>query len=166
MYAISRLFVASCLGFVILCCVETIPGQSSHHPVEVHKIYVGTFGSDPGAVYLRNRLLKRLARSGTTVIVSSPTNADAVLTGSAALRLLGYWNSNPRVRYRNSSSVAVYDANMTVQLEDGRGRLLWSGNLKPRFWGSQYVSDNVVNQAVRHVIDALRDNERNSPPDC
>jgi hypothetical protein len=28
--------------------------------------------------------------------------------------------------------------------------------LNPRFRGSQYVCDNVVNQAARHVSDALR----------
>lgn len=73
------------------------------------------------------------------------------------MRLVGYYNSNPRVRYRNSASVRVYDAKMTVELEDKQGRILWSGTLKPRFWGSQYVSDNVVNQAARHVADVLHD---------
>jgi hypothetical protein len=27
--------------------------------------------------------------------------------------------------------------------------------LKPRFWGSQYVSDNIVNQAARHLEEEL-----------
>ena len=119
-------------------------------------MYIGSFGLNPGAIYLRNKLLLRLTKSETIVVVENPAEADAVLRGSAAMRLLGYYNSNPRIRYRNSTSVAVYDAKMTVELEDRQGRSLWSGNLKPCFWGSQYVSDNVVNQASHHVIEVLR----------
>ena len=79
-----------------------------------------------------------------------------MLSGVAQLRIVGYYNSNPRVRYQNSASVAVYDAKMIVRIEDSGGHSLWSGNIKPRFWGSQYVSDNVVNQAARQVADVLR----------
>jgi len=65
-------------------------------------------------------------------------------------------DGNPRVRYRNETSVAVYDAWMAVVLKDRQGRVLWSGKLKPRFYGSQYVSDNIVNQVIHHVVGALR----------
>jgi len=58
--------------------------------------------------------------------------------------------------YRNETSVAVYDAWMAVVLKDRQGRVLWSGKLKPRFYGSQYVSDNIVNQVIHHVVGALR----------
>lgn len=78
------------------------------------------------------------------------------MNGTAAMRLLGYYNSNPRIRYRNGQSIPVYDAKMTLELEDKWGPSLWHGKLKPRFWGSQYVFDNVVNQAGRHVADVLR----------
>jgi hypothetical protein len=45
---------------------------------------------------------------------------------------------------------------MVLKLEDSSGHTLWSGRLKPRFWGSQYVSDNVVNQAAHHVVQVLQ----------
>lgn len=93
----------------------------------------------------------------TILIVENPDAADVLLNGAAAMRLVGYYNSNPRVRYRTSTSVRVYDAKMTVELEDRRGLMLWSGTLKPRFWGSQYVSDNVVNQTARQVADVLHE---------
>lgn len=106
-----------------------------------------------------NQVLSKLAQSPKILIVHDSATADAVLKGVAAMRLVGYYNSNPRIRYRNSTTVPVYDAKMTAELEDKRGRNLWSGNLKPRFWGSQYVADNVVNQATRHIVTVLRDRE-------
>jgi hypothetical protein len=149
---------------VVLCLVLTTLvtgtlGQSSHCAAGVERVYVGSFGSNPGAAYLRNELLSKLAKSPKILIVRDPATADAVLKGVAAMWLVGYYNSNPRIRYRTSASVPVYDAKMTAELEDKQGRGLWLGKLKPRFQGSQYVSDNVVNQAARHVADVLRHRE-------
>ncbi len=156
MCEIKRSSVLLCVLFVTSFANQSSFGEGARRSREVHKVYIGSFGLNPGAIYLRNKLLLRLTKSETIVVVENPAEADAVLRGSAAMRLLGYYNSNPRIRYRNSTSVAVYDAKMTVELEDRQGRSLWSGNLKPCFWGSQYVSDNVVNQASHHVIEVLR----------
>lgn len=156
MREIKRSFVVLCVLFVTSFANQPSFGERARRSIEVHKVYIGSFGSNPGAIYLRDKLLRRLAKSETIVVVENPADADAFLRGSAAMRLLGYYNSNPRIRYRNRASVAVYDAKMTVELEDRQGRPLWSGNLKPRFWGSQFVSDNVVNQASHHVIEVLR----------
>ncbi len=149
--------------FLAMLCLflTTLPfsalGQCSPPGAEVHRIYVDSLGSNADAAYLRSKLLLRLERTHTIRIVDDPAAADVVFNGTAAMQLVGYFNSNPRIRYRNSTSVPVYDAKMTVELEDKQGRSLWSGNVKPRFWGSQYVSDNVVNQAARHVADVLRE---------
>lgn len=156
MCGIKRSFVVLCILFVTPFCNQSSFGECARRPREVPKVYIGSFGSNPGAIYLRNKLLLRLTKLKTIVVVENPAEADAVLSGSAAMRLLGYYNSNPRIMYRNSTSVAVYDAKMTVELEDRQGHSLWSGNLKPRFWGSQYVSDNVVNQVSHHIIEVLR----------
>ncbi len=60
---------------------------------------------------------------------------------------------------KHRTSVPVYDAKRTAELDDKQGRSLWSGNLKPRFGGSQYASDGVVNQAARHIVAVPRDRE-------
>jgi len=153
----KRLFAILWLLLAGLTLGETAFGQESHHEAGVHRIFVGSLGSNPDAACLRSKLLLRLGRAHTILIVEDPDTADVLLIGAAAMRLVGYYNSNPRIRYRNSASVPVYDARMTVELEDKQGRILWSGKLKPRFWGSQCVSDNVVNQAARHVADVLHD---------
>jgi hypothetical protein len=72
------------------------------------------------------------------------------------MRLVGHCALNARSRFRMGRTEAVFDAKMVVEVDDSQGRILWSGRLKPRFWGSQYVSDNVVNLAARRVADVLR----------
>ncbi len=156
MNVLRPLYVLFCLFLTVLPASEAAVRNSSNCAAEVHRVYVGSFGASPDAVYLRHKLVLRLTRSRRFLVVDDPVTADAILSGTAQLRLVGYHNSNPRIRYRNSASVAVYDAKMMVRLEDGQGRSLWLGNLKPHFWGSQYVSDNVVNQAARHAADVLR----------
>ncbi len=143
-------------------------GQRTNRAKGVYRIYVEALGTAPEAVYLRRKLLSKLAKSDELMVVADPAIADLILRGTAQMPLTGYYNSNPRVRYRNSASAPVYDSKMSLVIADGQGRCLWFGTLKPRFWGSQYVSDNVVNQAAQHVVDVLRqrENERHSPPDC
>jgi len=153
----KRFCVVFCL--VLTTLVTSILGESSHCAAGVERVYIGSFGSNPGAAYLRTKLFSKLAKSPKILIVHDPATADAVLKGVAAMWLVGYYNSNPRIRYRNSTSVPVYDAKLTAVLDDKQGRSLWSGNLKPHFWDSQYVSDNVVNQAARHIVAVLRDRE-------
>lgn len=119
------------------------------------KVFVGSLGQTTDAVYLRDKLIVRLEKSNTVLVVDDPRTADLLVVGSAAMRIVGYYNSNPRIRYRNATSVPVYDAKMSLVLKDTQGRVLWSGILKPRFWGSQYVSDNIVNQAAHHVVEEL-----------
>ena len=157
MSGMKRFCVVLCL--VLTTLVTGTLGQSSHRAAGVERVYVGSFGSNPGAAYLRDKLLSNLAKEPTILIVHDPATADAVLKGTAAMWLVGYYNSNPRIRYRNSTIIPVYDAKMTAELEDKRGGSLWSGNLKPRFWGSQYVSENVVNRATRHIVTVLREIE-------
>ena len=141
------LAVLGLLLTTILASAAPTYGQSPDRAKGVHRIYVEALGSDPEAVYLRHKLLLKLAKSDNLMVVGDRALADLVLRGTAQMRLTGYFNSNPRVRYRNSASVPVYDAKMSVVIADRQDRCLWSGTLKPRFWGSQYVSDNVVNQA-------------------
>lgn len=164
----SCLAVIGLLLTTLVASAAPAHGQPANRAKGVHRIYVEALGMDPEAVYLRRNLLSKLAKSDKLMVVDDPAIADLVLRGIAQMRLTGYYNSNPRVRYRNSASVPVYDAKMSIVIADVQGRCLWFGTLKPRFWGSRYVSDNVVNQAAQHVLDVLREreNERHSPPDC
>ena len=139
-------FIPSFLLLILIA--QSVEGKNCK-PWPARKVYVGSFGRDPGAAYMRGRLLAKLARSGEVVLVEDPSIADLTVRGHAKLWVAGHWHSNPRAQDRGTP---VYDARMTIEIDDARGRALWSGTLKPRFWGSQYVSDNVANQAAEYII--------------
>jgi hypothetical protein len=133
---------------LLILIAQTMEGKNCT-PRPARKVYVGSFGRDSGAAYMRGRLLAKLARSREIVLVDDPSAADLSVRGHAKLWVAGHWHSNPRVQDR---STPVYDARMTIEIDDARGRMLWSGGLKPRFWGSQYVSDNVAIQAAEYIV--------------
>ena len=163
----KRRLAIFCLALTTIPSVWATVGQNSLPAVQIHKIYLGSLGSKPDALYLQDRLRRELTKTRGIFVVDDLALADVVLTGTATMPLLGYYCPNPRIRYRDSSCVAVHDAKMTLELEDPQGLRLWSGSLKPRFWGSQYVSDNVVNQAARNIAEVLRlqNEQRNPSPD-
>ena len=77
---------------------------------------------------------------------------DVTITGDAAMRVVGY-RSNPHIRDRTNADVPIYDAKMTLELKDVHGQSLWCANIKPRFWGSQYISDNLTKQAAKQITE-------------
>ena len=142
--------------WAVVCASQCAFGNATNGAHAV-KVFVGSLGPAGDAIYLRQKLILSLQKSHQIVVVDNPDSADLLVLGSAAIRIVGYYNSNPRIRYRNIASVPVYDARMEIELKDGQGRSHWSGKLKPRFWGSQHVSDNVVNQAAQHVVEVLHE---------
>ena len=129
------------------CVFGNVPNSS-----QTVNVFLGSFGPTGNAIYLREKLIQRLQKSHQIAVVSNPHRADLLVVSSAVMRSVGYYYSNPRLRYRTSPSVPVYDAWMELELNDSRGWALWWGKFKPRFWGSQYVSDNLVNQAGQQVV--------------
>jgi|ERR1700683_4175825 hypothetical protein len=159
MCSFSRVALKKCVlrNLVLALILSTQIGraQDSGDMRAIQRIYVASFGTAPGASYLRSKLLSKLARIRTIEIVEYAAAADLIITGNASMRLVGYWRSNPRGG-DFSSGTPVYDAGMSLEIEDTCGHILWSDRLIPRFWGSQYVSDNVVNQAFHHLAGMLR----------
>ena len=156
------------LSLPLTVCSLAADEQNSNATRPVQKVYVSLFGRGPSADYLRGKLISKLSRIKTIIVVDNPGAADLIVRGTAAMWLTGYCNPNPRVRYRNSSSVPVYDAKMTLEVENKQDNCVCSDEVKPRFWGSQYVSDNVVNQAAERISRLLRlkKNERQDPSTC
>lgn len=123
---------------------------------EIRKVYAEPFQGDSGAAFIRAKLLQKLSRHHGFVLVNHVEDSDAILQGSAAFWITGYYNQNPRIRYRTSRDVPVYSATLSLTLKDRQGNVLWSASFKPKFWGSQYVSDNVTNQAACHLKKAVQ----------
>jgi hypothetical protein len=130
-------------------------GQKVKSTPSVHNVYVGSFGADLDAEYLRKRLRLRLGRAHNIVVVDDPSAADFALDGSASSWFRGYYCSNLRPGYLNRNCSKSYGAKMEMVLKDRNGRILWSSRLSPGFWGSDNPFENVVNQAAKRVCDSL-----------
>lgn len=141
---------------LILLSNRSSPGQTVAGPHQIGKVYVESFQDDPGAAFIRSKLIQKLSRERDFVLVDHVEDSDLILEGSAGLWLTGYHHSNPRIPYRTSGDTPVYNAKLSLTLRNRQGNVLWSASFKPRFWGSQYVSDNVTNQGVCHLEKTVR----------
>ena len=69
---------------VVLCVLISAGGSAGQNAValqDVKKIYVDSFGDEPGASAIRSGIVDRLAKSGRFDRVESADLADAVLSG-------------------------------------------------------------------------------------
>lgn len=148
--------VVLCLSLTAMQCGWAVGERHPPLAAPMHKVYVGSLGTSSDAEYLRQKMSRRLVKSRKVVVVDDPADADAVLSGKASIWFRGYSCGNRRPSYLNRNCFPAYDAKMMLKLEDSRGQTLWLGKLKPRFWGSQYISDNVVNQAAKHIVEVLQ----------
>lgn len=113
-------FIPSCLRLILVA--QSAEGKNCTSG-PARKVYVGTFGQDSGAVYMRSGLLAKLARCREIVLVQDPSVADLRVRGHATLWVALAFRITAR---------PFYDASMTIEIDDARGTMLWSGRLKPR----------------------------------
>jgi hypothetical protein len=142
------MLTATILLVLMLLSSRSVPGQTVTGLHQIRNVYVEAFQGDSCAALIRTKLIQKLSRSKRFIIVDHVEDSDAILQGSAALWITGYYHSDPRIRYRTSNDTPVYTARLSLSLTNRQGNILWSASFKPRFVGSQYVSDNVTNQAV------------------
>lgn len=148
--------VIVCLMMAAIYLDQAAVGQRSRRTVPVHKLYVDSLGENPTTEFLRRELCLKLSQSKRILLVDDRDAADIVLTGRAAWRSRGRLCSNLRPSYLNRNCLEAFDVDMTLHLVDQNGRSLWSGELKPRFWGSDNPFNNVVNQAANRVLKLMR----------
>ena len=122
------------------------------------KLYFDGFVGHPGnatAEYMQERMARELSRRKKVVIVEHAAGADLIVKGAAAVWITGYYPPLSEIRVRAEEPVPLYDAKLTLSLEDRSGSVVWSGTLTPRFWGSRSACDNVARQAASRVTKAM-----------
>jgi hypothetical protein len=145
------ILTAAILLVLMLLPNRSVPSQTVTGSHQIRNVYVEALQGDSSAALIRTKLVQKLSRSQRFIIVDHVDDSDAILKGSAALWITGYYHSDIRNRYRTSGDTPVYTARLSLSLTNRQGNVLWSASFKPRFWGSQYASDNVTNQAICHL---------------
>src|SRR5579872_5909491 len=121
----------------------------------IRRIFVELFPAKTGSEKLRQYLIAELRRLGSPSIVSSESDADAILTGDGETWIKGYRSLNPRSGRLPSDGEPVYAGFLSVELRDAKGETLWSYlvTLGP---ASENISRDLSKQLAKHFAEALK----------
>jgi hypothetical protein len=120
------------------------------------KLYISWLGEHVDGQYIESRVVRELNRSNGPVLVDQVEAADFVVRGRAAMWIARYHYSAPRRGSLAQEVVPVYDAKLSLTLEDRNGSVLWSGTFTPRSLGSRDASDDIAKQVAGRLTKVVR----------
>jgi hypothetical protein len=148
--------LASTALFLLASLAGFAAGRTADDLKDVRKVYVGSLGHEQAAEQLRKDVISQLKKSGLVEVVSSPREADAVLTGAAELWIRGYYSLNPRSGIMPQNGTPVFGGSLSVELEGRGDDTLWSYLATPHF-GSTDIGKDLCKELVRQLTQALQD---------
>jgi hypothetical protein len=147
-----RCFVAAvCFGVI----APSTSSGAQNQLAGIKHIYVEAFPAKTGSAKLREDLIAQLRRLDSFSIVSSESDADAILAGDGETWIKGYKSLNPRSGRLPSNGEPVYAGFLSLELKDTKGDTLWSYlvTLGPV---SENISKDLSRRIVKHLADALK----------
>jgi phosphate ABC transporter phosphate-binding protein len=135
-------------------------GAPTSH-IHARSIAVDSMGTGATAKALRQRIVERLQKHPGLRVAASPTEADVVLRGTSSVWPTGSYSISP---HSNSYRVTNYAGYLSVELSDKSGQTLWSYLVTPSRFRSSSVTDNLADQAVSRLLDALHGIEAGAAP--
>jgi hypothetical protein len=120
----------------------------------IKRIYVAPFAVKKGSEALRSDVISQLRKLNNVSIVSSPSNADAILDGDGEFWVKGYVSLNPRSGRLASDGRPVYSGFLSVQLKDSKGDTLWSYLITPSA-ASEDISKELSKRLEKYLAAAL-----------
>lgn len=139
-----------------LCGAPTAPAQTADTLRAVNRVYVEPFAGKSGAPELRADLIVELRKSHRLMVVKSPQEADAVLSGTGESWIRGYYSLNPRIRSVTGDAHPIYGGYLSVELKGRQSETLWSYLVTPRRLGPEDIGRNLAGQMVRRLVEALQ----------
>ena len=139
---------------VVLICVAAVDtallarsradaAQVAETVRQVKRVYVGSFGSKPGASELRERVIRCLRKTQAVEIVPSPSDADAMITGTGEIWIKEYIRTNPQPSPWTRQP--VYDGYLSVQIKGKDDRTLSSY----RVTHGKFVWDDITEELAK-----------------
>jgi phosphate transport system substrate-binding protein len=141
-------------GFLAISATTVLGAQK--------RIYVEPFATQAGAEKLRQDVIGELRKTASISVVSSETDADAVLGGGGAIWVKGYESLNPRSGRSPSDGRPVYGGYLSVELRDAKGVTLWSDLVTPD-GGAEDVARDLSKKIAKHVAEAMLRNPAPKP---
>jgi phosphate ABC transporter phosphate-binding protein len=110
---------------------------------------VGKFGSSD----LRQEVVERLRQSGQVTLVSSPSDADAVIEGNGELWVEGYQRLSAHAG--SSMRQAIEGGYLSLAVKNREGETLWSYLVTPGRMRWSSVDQDMAEHGVRLILAAL-----------
>src|ERR1700733_8086856 len=123
------------------------------------RVFVEALGTKPGAVELRNELVRLLEKEHQVTLVDDAASADFVVSGEGETYIKGYIGTNPRVRYLNSDARPVYGGFLSVEVKNRDHDTIWSYLVTPRRLGSEDINRNLTGRLVRKLVGAVEEQQ-------
>ena len=149
------------LPVLAVAVVSRAAAQAHSAPTSVHTIAVGSMGDGANAEMLRRHIVERLQKYPRLRIATGTSDPDVTLRGSSNIWSTGAYSINPRSR---SYRVTTYAGYLSVELASRGGQALWSYLVTPSRYRSSSITDNLADQAVSRLIEALQGIETGAAP--
>jgi len=131
--------------------------QGAQRVSDVKRIFIPAFGNAEGSDLIREKLINRLTKTGMFTIVDSADKADATLIGTGEVQKRKYING-----------AATYSANVDARLTGKDNQILWTGEGKTGFLGSNSlystafsVSSSVADKLTKALVKTVRNEQAN-----
>jgi len=160
MWSRGKLVVFICGIFFLPLAPVLTYAQSAAELSQVRKLYVASFGEDAPATSARNALLRRLQKSSTFHIVPAPTDADAVLKGTARIWSVGRVSLSP---HSHSAVETVVEGFLSVELVGRDKQTLWSYLVTPSRFHWNGITDDLAEQIVNRLVGATKETPSPQP---
>lgn len=129
--------------------------------VHTRSIVVDSVGTGEGAGALRQRIVERLRKHPGLRVAASDAQADLMLHGRSSIWPTGSYSISP---HSNSYRVTNYEGYLSVELQDKAGQTVWSYLVTPSRFRTHSITDDLADQAVSRLLDALHGIEAGAAP--
>jgi phosphate transport system substrate-binding protein len=146
-YACLTLFLSALLAGAS----TRLAAQSAQRTSLIKRVALDWAENGKNSTTVRDRVAEKLKAYGKVQVVKDPTQADAVLHGSATIWTTGYISSSPRSK---SAEQAIYQGYATAELSEG-GKTLWSYLATPRRPEWKSITDDLGDQLGSALIQVL-----------
>lgn len=155
-FLMCMLIVATAIAFFPSKVKADYP-QIAERPAQVKRVYVGTFGSKPGAIELQEKLIRCLRRIHAIELVGTPEEADAVITGTGEIWIKEYIRTDPKPSPWNRE--AVYDGYLSVELRGRDNQRLWSCRVKHGTFAWDDITQELAKRLTKHLKTELKQSQ-------
>jgi len=151
--ALEILLTTLSLVLVVLAGAITTEAQSAAKLSQVKKLYIGSLGNGKAADAIRHRMANRLRATRAFELVGSADQADAAVTGDAAVWVTGHVSVSIRSPHANEQP--IYDGFLSASLTGRDGVTLWSYLVTPSKSALKPITADLPDQIVKKLLEAL-----------